>query len=393
MPYRFYSRQHQSEKQNVSSNIKRKFLVMSGKGGVGKSSVAVNLAVWLAGQDKQVGLLDTDIHGPSVPKLLGLEGTRLQADDDGIQPLTWGPTLKVMSIGLMLNNPNEAVIWRGPMKHNLIQQFVEGVCWGDLDYLIVDCPPGTGDEALSTVQVLGTVDGVLIVTTPQDLAIVDVRKCVTFCKQLSLPVLGVIENMSGFVCPHCQKRTDVFAGSGAEHLAADFNVPHLGSIPLDPALAQACDAGKPLIDCAADSPTAQALAHAFAPLTSELNQSMEAKENNLMKIAIPLAGGRLSAHFGHCEQFALVSVDPESKIITEQVLLNPPAHEPGVLPRWLAEQGATAIIAGGMGQRAQVLFAENDIEVIVGAPSETPEELISNYLAGSLTTGENICDH
>ena len=377
----------------MGNTIGRKYLVMSGKGGVGKSSVAVNLAVWLAGQGRRVGLLDTDIHGPSVPKLLGLEGARLQAEDETIIPIAFGENLKVMSIGLMLNNPNEAVIWRGPMKHNLIQQFIENVRWGDLDYLIVDCPPGTGDEAISTAQVLGTIDGVLIVTTPQDIAVLDVRKCVTFCKQLSLPVLGVVENMSGFICPHCGKRTDIFVGPGAEQIAADFGIPHLGNIPLDPAVALACDAGKPFITLDADSPTAQALAHTFAPLMNKSNEPTKAKENDPMKIAIPLAGGRLSAHFGHCEQFAIVSVDPESKTITEQALLSPPAHEPGVLPAWLAEQGASVIIAGGMGQRAQMLFNENNIQVIVGAAAETPEHLVGTYLAGTLETGENICDH
>ncbi len=377
----------------MANTIERRILVMSGKGGVGKSSIAANLAVWLAGQGKQVGLLDVDIHGPSVPKLLGLEGARLQAEDEKIQPVLIGATLKVISIGLMLNNPNEAVIWRGPMKHNLIQQFVENVSWGTLDYLIVDCPPGTGDEAISIVQVLGGISGVLIVTTPQDLAVADVRKCVTFCKQLSLPVLGVIENMSGFICPHCGKRTDIFVGPGAERIAADFGVPHLGNIPLDPAVAIASDAGKPFIDFDGDSPTAQALAHAFGPLTVEPTPSSQRKEQNQMKIAIPLAGDTLSAHFGHCDQFAIVSVDPESKVVKEELRLTPPGHEPGVLPTWLAEQGVTVIIAGGMGQRAQMLFTDKGIEVVVGAASETPEELVSHYLAGSLTTGENICDH
>ena len=377
----------------MGNTIDRKILVMSGKGGVGKSSVAVNLAVYLAGQGKQVGLLDTDIHGPSVPKLLGLEGIRLQAEDETILPIAFNENLKVMSIGLMLENPNEAVIWRGPMKHNLIQQFVENVRWGALDYLIVDCPPGTGDEAISTAQVLGAVDGVVIVTTPQDIAVLDVRKCVTFCKQLSLPVLGVIENMSGFICPHCRKRTDIFVGPGAERIAADFHIPHLGSIPLDPAVALACDAGKPFIAIETDSPTAQALAHAFAPLTGEPKKPTQTKENTLMKIAIPLADGKLTAHFGHCGQFALVSVDPESKTITGTELLTPPPHEPGVLPAWLAEKGASVIIAGGMGQRAQMLFSENNIEVIVGAPVETPEQLVETYLAGTLKAGENICDH
>ncbi len=377
----------------MASNIKRKLLVMSGKGGVGKSSVAVNLALWLARQGRRVGLLDVDIHGPSVPKLLQLEGARLTAIDEKIEPVTYNGSLKVMSVGLMLQNPNEAVIWRGPMKHNLIQQFSEGVAWGDLDDLVVDCPPGTGDEALSTVQVLGTIDGVVIVTTPQDLAVVDVRKCVTFCKQLNLPVAGIIENMSGFICPHCQKRTDIFPGAGGEQIAQDFKVPFLGAIPMDPMVARACDTGKPLIAFEKSSPTTQAFEHAFRLLLDEPSQSTNAKETNDMKVAIPLADGKLTAHFGHCGQFAIVDVDPESKTIKSQVVLNPPPHEPGVLPAWLSEQGVSLVIAGGMGQRAQMLFGEKDIEVIVGAPVETPEELVSSYLAGTLQTGANVCDH
>ncbi len=377
----------------MASNIKRKLLVMSGKGGVGKSSVAVNLALWLARQGRRVGLLDVDIHGPSVPKLLQLEGARLTAIDEKIEPVTYNGSLKVMSVGLMLQNPNEAVIWRGPMKHNLIQQFSEGVAWGDLDDLVVDCPPGTGDEALSTVQVLGTIDGVVIVTTPQDLAVVDVRKCVTFCKQLNLPVAGIIENMSGFICPHCQKRTDIFPGAGGEQIAQDFKVPFLGAIPMDPMVARACDTGKPLIAFEKSSPTTQAFEHAFRSLLDEPSQSTNTKETNDMKVAIPLADGKLTAHFGHCGQFAIVDVDPESKTIKSQVVLNPPPHEPGVLPAWLSEQGVSLVIAGGMGQRAQMLFGEKDIEVIVGAPVETPEELVSSYLAGTLQTGANVCDH
>ncbi len=383
----------------MTAGVKRKYLVLSGKGGVGKSSVAVNLAAYLAKQGKRVGLLDVDIHGPSIPKLLNLEGTRLTAIDDKIQPVIYQDTLKVMSIGLMLQNPNDAVIWRGPMKHNMIEQFVQGVAWGDLDYLIVDCPPGTGDEALSTVQVLGSVDGVVIVTTPQDLAVVDVRKCVTFCRQLSLPVTGIVENMSGFVCPHCQKRTDIFPGAGGEQIAQDFGVPFLGGIPMDPAVARACDAGKPFIDFEKDSLTAQAFTHAFEPLLEQQTCSAEQKpgdndkESDTMKIAIPLADGKLTAHFGHCGQFAIVEVDSDSKTITGQVTLDPPPHEPGVLPAWLAEQGVSLVIAGGMGQRAQMLFGEKGIDVIVGAPVETPEALVAAHLAGTLQAGDNVCDH
>lgn len=377
----------------MANRIGRRILVMSGKGGVGKSSIAVNLAVWLSGQGRRVGVLDIDIHGPSVPKLLRLEGTRLTAYDEKIEPVLYGDSLKVMSIAFMLSNPNEAVIWRGPMKHNMIQQFCDGVAWGDLDDLVVDCPPGTGDEALSAVQVLRTVDGVVIVTTPQDLAVVDVRKCVTFCKQLSLPVLGIIENMSGFVCPHCGKRTDIFPGAGGEQIAKDFGVPFLGGVPMDPTVARSGDAGKPLIAFEKDSPTAQAFAHVFQPLLGEPKQDTRQKETSNMKIAIPLADGKLTAHFGHCGQFAIVDVDPTSKTIRSQVTLDPPPHEPGVLPAWLAEKGVSLVIAGGMGQRAQMLFAENKIEVIVGAPVDTPETLVSDYLAGALQTGDNVCDH
>ena len=377
----------------MANRIGRRILVMSGKGGVGKSSIAVNLAVWLSGQGRRVGVLDIDIHGPSVPKLLRLEGTRLTAYDEKIEPVLYGDSLKVMSIAFMLSNPNEAVIWRGPMKHNMIQQFCDGVAWGDLDDLVVDCPPGTGDEALSAVQVLRTVDGVVIVTTPQDLAVVDVRKCVTFCKQLSLPVLGIIENMSGFVCPHCGKRTDIFPGAGGEQIAKDFGVPFLGGVPMDPTVARSGDAGKPLIAFEKDSPTAQAFAHVFQPLLGEPRQDTRQKETSNMKIALPLADGKLTAHFGHCGQFAIVDVDPRSKTIQSQVVLDPPPHEPGVLPAWLAEKGVSLVIAGGMGQRAQMLFAEKKIEVIVGAPVDTPETLVSDYLAGALQTGENVCDH
>jgi len=383
----------------MTAGIKYRYLVLSGKGGVGKSSVAVNLAAWLAKQGRRVGLLDVDIHGPSIPKLLNLEGSKPHTTEDKIEPVVYDGSLKVMSIGLILNDQNEAVIWRGPMKHNVISQFIQDVRWGDLDYLVVDCPPGTGDEALSTAQVLGSVDGVVIVTTPQELAVADVRKCLTFCKQLSLPVLGVIENMSGFVCPHCQTRTDVFAGQGGRQTATDFGVPFLGSIPMDPAVAQACDEGRPFIDFDQDSPTAQALAHAFEPLLKENEKSLESnsedndKESIAMKIAIPLAGGKLTAHFGHCEQFAVVDVDRESKTITGQTELDPPPHEPGVLPAWLAEQGVGLVIAGGMGQRAQGLFNQQSIQVVVGAPVETPQRLVSDYLAGTLQVGDNVCDH
>ena len=390
-------------------NVKHKFLVLSGKGGVGKSSIAVNLAVWLSMQGKNVGLLDIDIHGPSIPKLLNLEHMHVQAVTNKMIPIVYSDTLKVMSVGFLLRNKTDALIWRGPMKHSVIKQFVTDVFWGDLDYLVVDCPPGTGDEPLSIAQLLGQIEGAIIVTTPQQLAVVDVKKCITFCKQLNLPVLGVIENMSGLVCPHCNQHIEVFTGNGGEEMARDFKVSFLGKVPIDPALAHACDIGKPFVDAAYPNLTAEAIRSAFEPLfkiekqvqTDTSVSSAAQKEINVnnkenkstMRIAIPVTDGKLSVHFGHCEEFALVDVDEQTREIANVAKLLPPAHEPGVLPEWLSEQKADVVIAGGMGQRAQQLFAQNNIKVVVGASDRPPEELVSAYLNNTLETGDNVCDH
>jgi Mrp family chromosome partitioning ATPase/predicted Fe-Mo cluster-binding NifX family protein len=375
-------------------NIAHKFLVLSGKGGVGKSTVAVSLAVWLSMQGKNVGLLDIDIHGPSIPKLLGVSEKRLHGETDKITPIPYSDTLKVMSIGFLLPDESDAVIWRGPMKHNLIKQFVTDVAWGNLDYLIVDCPPGTGDEPLSVVQLIGSPDGAVIVTTPQQLAVVDVKKCISFCRQLNLPVLGVIENMSGFVCPHCNTKTDIFKASGGKQMAEDFNVPFLGSIPIDADMVSACDSGKPFIRFNSQSPTVQAIISAFKPLMQTSKQNLIEKEaKKTMRIAIPLTDGKLSQHFGHCEQFAIIDIDATSKDIKSQRFETPPPHEPGVLPQWLAGLSVDLIIAGGMGQRAKGLFTENNIDVVIGSPVDSPEQLISAYLEGRLQCGENTCDH
>ena len=383
----------QKQLEHTVKNIKHKILVLSGKGGVGKSSIAVSLAVWLSMQGKKVGLLDVDIHGPSVPKLLNLEGSMLQNEDDRIEPVVYSDTLKVMSVGFMIPDENAALIWRGPMKHSVIKQFVSNVAWGDLDYLVVDCPPGTGDEPLSIAQILDNPDGAVVVTTPQQLAITDVKKCLTFCTQLNLPVLGVIQNMSGFVCAHCNHRTDIFGMDGGQILARDFNIPFLGSIPMDADMVLAADQGKPFISFNKKSPTAQALARAFTPLLQSNNKNEISYKEKSMRIAIPLAQGKLSLHFGHCDQFAIIDTDENTKEITKREDMTPPAHEPGVLPRWLHEQNVNVIIAGGMGQRAQQLFVQNDIKVVVGASSGEPEDLVRAFMQDNLETGDNICDH
>ena len=378
----------------MTNEIGHKILVLSGKGGVGKSSIAVNLAVWLSKRGKKTGLLDVDIHGPSIPKLLGLEERKVVVEGERMKPISYSDALEVMSIGFMLQKEDDALIWRGPMKHNIIKQFVTDVQWDDIDYLVVDCPPGTGDEPLSVAQLLGEIDGAVVVTTPQDLAVVDVRKCITFCRQLKVPVLGVIENMSGFLCPHCGQRTDIFKGNGGRRMAEDFDVPFLGAIPLDPRLAWACDSGQPFITLNDEGPTAGLLNSAFEPLLGpQENEHSSKEQENKMRIAIPLTDGKLSQHFGHCEHFAIVDLDNDSRSIKSQELVTPPPHEPGALPKWLAGLQVELIIAGGMGQRAQQLFTQNQIDVVVGAPVDSPEELASAYLQGRLQSGENICDH
>ncbi len=229
--------------------VAKKYIVMSGKGGVGKSTVAVNLAASLALRGKRVGLLDVDIHGPSVPTMLGLGNGRLEAIGGKMLPagIPELGNLKVMSIGFMLQSPDAPVIWRGPMKNGVIKQFLEEVEWGELDCLVVDCPPGTGDEPLSVIQLLGNADGAIVVTTPQEVAAIDVSKSINFCKQLGLPVAGVVENMSGFVCPECGKITYVFKRGGGKRLAEEYGVPFLGSLPLDPAIGEAGDSGTPYV--------------------------------------------------------------------------------------------------------------------------------------------------
>jgi Mrp family chromosome partitioning ATPase/predicted Fe-Mo cluster-binding NifX family protein len=389
--------EEQNQVRHRMSQIKHKILVLSGKGGVGKSTVAANMAVSLSLAGKRVGLLDIDIHGPSIPKILNLEDKKLMALADAIMPVPVSENLVVMSIGFMIPDRDSPVIWRGPMKYRMIKQFLKDVEWGALDYLIIDSPPGTGDEPLSIIQLLEKSEGAVIVTTPQQVALSDVRKGVSFCRELNLPVLGVIENMSGFVCPKCGEITDIFKSGGGENMALEMNIPFLGRIPIDPIIVQACDSGEPYLQQYSQSQAARSFSAAIKPIL-ELDHTINKPETILtgdskMRIAVPLFQAKLSMHFGHCDQFAVFEIDDNSKQIISRNDETPPAHEPGVLPKWLHGMGVNVIIAGGMGQRAQQLFVQNGIQVIVGAQAGSPEELISDYLQDKLQTGANICDH
>ena len=227
--------------------IKRKIIIMSGKGGVGKTTVATNLAFALSMHGAEVGLLDVDIHGPNIPKMLNIEDERPMADENGIVPILVPPHLKVMSMAFLLSDKDTPVIWRGPLKMAAIRQFLGEVHWGDLDYLIIDLPPGTGDEPLSIAQLIPDSDGAIVVTTPQDVALLDSRKAVNFARALNMPVIGIIENMSGLTCPHCKKQIDLFKLGGGSRAAMDLQVPFLGQIPIDPNIVETGDSGKPFV--------------------------------------------------------------------------------------------------------------------------------------------------
>ncbi|TSA25796.1 ATP-binding protein [bacterium] len=236
------------------NNIKRTIVVMSGKGGVGKSTVSVNLAYSLAEKGNKVGILDVDIHGPSIVKMTGIENKRLvHQEGHSPTPVPVSENLLVLSIASLLQDPDSPVIWRGPMKMNLIKQFMEDIEWPELDYLIVDCPPGTGDEPLSVIQILKKIFGVIIVSTPQELAYLDVRKAINFAKKLEIPILGIVENMTEIVCPYCGQRIELFKAGSGEKALKDFNIDLLGRIPFDVQVVQSGDTGKPFIGENADT--------------------------------------------------------------------------------------------------------------------------------------------
>jgi ATP-binding protein involved in chromosome partitioning len=242
------------------NKIKHKIAVISGKGGVGKSVTAVNLAIAFAmqGHENRVGLLDADLHGPCVPTMLGMQDQKLKVGPIGAFPAIGPLGVKVVSMAFVLAGKEVPVVWRGPLKMRAIEQFLSEIAWGELDFLLIDLPPGTGDEPLSVLKLLPEMDGVIIVTIPSEVSQNVVGKAITFAKQLNVPVIGIVENMSGFVCPDCGKETHIFMKGGGKKIAQEYSVPFLGSIPLDPRVCEASDMGHPFIMEYPDSPASKA---------------------------------------------------------------------------------------------------------------------------------------
>jgi ATP-binding protein involved in chromosome partitioning len=271
--YRKQAAEDQEKFKERMSKIKHKIAVISGKGGVGKSTITVNLATAFALKGSRVGILDADIHGPTVPRLLGLEGSQVQTTAMGALPVDGPLKMKVMSIDFFMAE-QMPTIWRGPLKMRAIRQLLGEIVWGDLDFLFIDLPPGTGDEPLSIAQLLPDLDGVVIVTMPSDLSSSIVKKAVTFAQRLKLPIIGVVENMSGFVCPHCNEKIEIFSSGGGKKMAQEEGVPFLGSIPIDPKVSADSDKGAPFIISHKDS----AAAKAFMEIVSKIVVYLEGKQ-------------------------------------------------------------------------------------------------------------------
>ena len=321
--------QQEAEIQEFLKSVKRVFMVMSGKGGVGKSTMAAGIASAMAAKGMRVGLLDIDVHGPSIARIMGLTGLALGTVNGKIQPYPYSDNLKIISMQGFLQHSDDAVIWRGPLKIGVIKQFLVDVDWGPLDALVIDSPPGTGDEPLTIAQFIPGC-GAIVVTTPQGVALADVRKSLNFCRQVGMNIVGVIENMSGYVCPECGHHAAIFKTGGGEALAREFNVPFLGRMPIDPMVVCAGDDGVSAIE------RSEAMKAAIDEIVGNvlLDELTEAKvvkgENKMEKIAVPVVGGMLSSHFGHCEEFLFATIQDGKIAVVENLV--PPPHASGVIP-------------------------------------------------------------
>ena len=372
--------------------IRHKIVVMSGKGGVGKSTVATSLAVSLSKGGARVGLLDCDIHGPTIPKMLGIENGKVCSTASGVQPVAGPFDLKVMSMAFLLSDPDTPVIWRGPAKMAVIRQFLEEIVWGELDYLVIDLPPGTGDEPLTIAQLIPGIDGAVIVTTPQEVALLSVRKSIRFARALNVPIIGMIENMSGFTCPHCSAEIDLFGPGGGQKAAQEMNVTLLGKIPYDLKIVEGGDSGKAFIPECASARTAMS----WISIVKKVEDFVENEGGIGMKIVVPSMkpGGMdadVSAHFGHCEVFTLVELEGK-KVKNASLLENPEEHDCMVPVDLMVKRGVKTVLIGGIGRGPLIGMQDAGIAVYIGATGKV-KDAISDYQEGQLrlAKADDVC--
>jgi len=338
------------EKTHDLSKIKKVIGIVSGKGGVGKSSVTSMLAIAMRRAGYKVGILDADITGPSIPKAFGIK-KKAQTKENVMYPIETKTGIKVMSINLLLDNENDPVIWRGPILSNVVKQFWKDVIWGELDYLFIDMPPGTGDVVLTAFQSI-KIDGIVVVTSPQDLVSMIVNKSVNMAEMMDIKVLGLIENMSFFECSKCGEKHNIFGESHIEKIAKEHKLSVITRLPIDKNIAEKCDTGDiELLD-----------GEWFEDIRAFLDE--EDKENrNIEKIAIAVDSDKVSLHFGQCKQFNVYSL--QDKQICKCEIIENPGHKPGFLPKFLAEKNISMVIAKDMGPAAKDLFKDYGIDVVL----------------------------
>ncbi len=368
--------------------IKNKVMILSGKGGVGKSTVSVCLATDLANRGYKTGILDVDLHGPSVPRMLGISGLLDIDSEKHLIPKTVMKNLSVVSIEYLLADKNQAVIWRGPLKHSAIAQFIGQVAWGELDYLVIDSPPGTGDEPLSVAQLIPDAKGV-IVTQPQEISLADVRKCITFCKHVEMEPIGIIENMSGIICPYCGKKFHIFKSGGGEKIALITGLPFLGTLNFDPDLVDAADKGK-LVSYISDEK--RPYNQDFKKITDNVIKRVEEtrvepisveeiRRRRWIRVAIPLFKDKVAPILPQADEIAVFHVI-EGRI-EESARLRPEGKHT-ITPADISQLKVNLVILKDIKEKAKYVFNRYKIGVVSNAPDLPPEKLIEEFLAGRL---------
>jgi Mrp family chromosome partitioning ATPase/predicted Fe-Mo cluster-binding NifX family protein len=368
------------EKPNELSSIKKVIGIVSGKGGVGKSLVTSMLAIAMNRKGYNTAILDADITGPSIPKAFGID-RKASGSERGVIPVKSKTGIDIMSINLLLENDTDPVVWRGPIIANTVKQFWTDVIWDNVDYMFIDMPPGTGDVPLTVFQSI-PIDGIVIVTSPQELVSMIVSKAVKMAEMMNVPILGIVENMSYFKCPDCDKEYKIFGESHIEEIANKHGIKVISKFPIDPKIALSVDKGmielytNDWLDNMSDS-------------LEKLND-LENIENGgvKMKIAVASENKMVTEHFGHCEGFMIFDTE-NGKIVKSELIPNP-GHKPGFLPNFLHDKGVNVIISGGMGGGAIEIFNEKNIEVITGAKGNA-EDAVINYLKGELKSTGSVC--